>query len=305
MQVTYDGSHSLLIGDFINDAFDESGFIHTWNDWHLIPKSLPIIAPPSVQTNMVEIPGTNGAIDLTSALLGHPLYNNRTGSLEFYVDHTAEGWDWDIAYDTILNSIHGLSKKIILTDSPSHYYEGRLSVNEWKSDKTCCSIVIDYDLAPFKQMIFSTAENWLWNPFDFLNGVIVDRSMFIGYVEGDSSTDWVDLNNSICGTAPITPRIAMIVLGKVSREKTLELGGPPTFEYSFNRMTTQSLNFFEADDITEVEPFNGYIFTVPDLTVGSPVFDYSFSYRFNNTFRDENGDPMSAQYVFLFRPGRL
>ena len=56
------------------------GTKNTWDDWHLIPTSRPVVNPPSVKTNMIEIPGGDGVLDLTTALAGRVLYKNRTGA---------------------------------------------------------------------------------------------------------------------------------------------------------------------------------------------------------------------------------
>ena len=56
------------------------GTKNTWDDCYLIPTSRPVVNPPSVKTNMIEIPGGDGVLDLTTALAGRVLYKNRTGA---------------------------------------------------------------------------------------------------------------------------------------------------------------------------------------------------------------------------------
>ena len=195
MDVYYSGDHSVTIGDK-----------HSWNDWHLVPKSIPIIEPPPVHTNTVEIPGANGYVDLTDFPRGFPTYGNREGSIEFYVNHTAENWGWTEAYDTISNYLHGQRHKMILDEDHSFYYEGRFAVNSYKSSKLACSIIIDYDLFPYKKMVFTTAEPWPWNPFDFKHGILINESDFI--VDSTSASTWTDLkewNSDYLGLMPITP----------------------------------------------------------------------------------------------------
>lgn len=288
MQVTYDGTHSLLIGDFINGQYDESGFIHTWKDWHLIPKSLPIISPPPVQTQTLQIPGMNGSIDMTSTMLGFPLYENRTGSIEFYVDHTAENWDWDIAYDTIINAIHGYTKKVILTDTPSFYYEGRLSVNNWKSDKTCCSIVIDYDFTPFRRMLWSTAEDWLWNPFDFRYGLLIDKNDFVftrDSAVGDYAQDpypgtvW---DSDYIGHMPVTPTfIVSSTDGK--------------------GMAIHYKNYNAADDSKSIHS-ESYDYALPDGITSNPLIMFATP-RMSDRVRFQISG--HGTMTIDFRPGRL
>ena len=145
---------------------------NTWDDWHLIPASRPLIAPPIVKTNYIEIPGTDSVLDATDIHTGYPLYNNREGSNEFYV---MNGYgDWASRYSEIMNYLQGRKMKVVLEDDPGFYYEGRCSVNEWRSEKDWSKIVIDYNVYPYKleSIIPGDTGWWLWDPFSFEDGVI-------------------------------------------------------------------------------------------------------------------------------------
>ena len=50
---------------------------HTYRDWGLLPKTRPTIAPPKVRTNYVDVPGLDGALDLSEALTGRVGYQTR------------------------------------------------------------------------------------------------------------------------------------------------------------------------------------------------------------------------------------
>lgn len=143
---------------------------NTWEDWHLIPKSRPLVNPPAVKTNVVEIPGGDGALDLSTALAGRPVYKNRTGSWEFYVENGFR--DWAELYSEIMGYLHGQKMKAVLEDDPGYYYEGRFSVNAWKSESNWSLITIDYDVSPYKRETDSLDENWLWDPFNFETDII-------------------------------------------------------------------------------------------------------------------------------------
>lgn len=146
------------------------GTKNTWDDWHLIPKSRPVINPPTVKTNYVEIPGGDGVLDLSTALSGRPTFANRTGTLDFYVDNDFKSWH--ALYSEIMKYLHGVRMRLILEDDPAYYYEGRFSVNEWRSDKHCSSISIDYNVSPYKKDISSSLDDWIWDTFNFDTGVI-------------------------------------------------------------------------------------------------------------------------------------
>lgn len=151
--------HSITIGDK-----------NTWDDWHLIPATRPLFNPPTVKENMVNIPGGDGVLDLTASLAGRPTYNNRTGSWTFYVQNGFK--DWSVLYSEIMVYLHGQTFKAILEDDPEYFYEGRFSVNQWKSDKDYSQIVINYNVGPYKKEINNTGSDWLWDPFNFETGII-------------------------------------------------------------------------------------------------------------------------------------
>lgn len=151
--------HSITIGEK-----------NTWDDWHLIPSSRPLFNPPSVKENTVDIPGGDGVLDLTASLAGRPTYNNRTGSWTFYVQNGFK--DWTVLYSEIMVYLHGQTFTAVLEDDPGYYYEGRFSVNSWKSDKDYSQIVIDYNVGPYKKDASGTGSDWLWDPFNFETGVI-------------------------------------------------------------------------------------------------------------------------------------
>lgn len=155
---------------------------NTWDDWHLIPKERPLFNPPSPKYNFMDLPGSNGTVDLSDILSNkYPVYNDRTGSIEFYV---MNGYDeWYHIYSDIMNFCHGEKCKFILEDEPTYFYRGRVSVNAWKSEKDWSKIVLDYQVEPFKYELFSSTENWLWDPFSFIDGIVVNNSVWNNGIE--------------------------------------------------------------------------------------------------------------------------
>lgn len=146
--------HSITIGEK-----------NTWDDWHLVPTSRPLVVPPNVNTSYVTVPGASGSLDLTEALTGHPTYSNRSGSWEFLV---MNGYgSWESRYSEIMAYLHGKRFQIILDDDPNYYYEGRLSVASWTSPKDWSRISINYNVGPYKIELRSADEAWLWDPFNF------------------------------------------------------------------------------------------------------------------------------------------
>ena len=129
---------------------------NTWDDWHLVPSSRPLFAPPAVKSKYVEIPGANGAIDLTDALTGAPLFENRQGSIDFIV---VNGYgEWQERYSEILMYLHGKKMRAVLEDDPGYYYEGRFALDEWRSEPNWSSVTISYNVYPYKRSISTDEE---------------------------------------------------------------------------------------------------------------------------------------------------
>lgn len=124
------------------------GTKNTWDDWHLVPTSRPVVNPPTLKTKYVNIPGRNGVLDLTEYLTETPTFNNSEGSWEFIVMNDYH--IWSELYSEIMDYLHGSSLNAILEDDPLYYYRGRFSVSQWKSDPKYSLITIDYMLEPSK-----------------------------------------------------------------------------------------------------------------------------------------------------------
>ena len=182
--------HSVTFGD-----------INTWDDWRLIPTSRPLFNPPPPKVKTLEIPGGDGVIDLSQSLTGYPVYQNRTGSIEFVVLNGFK--EWQEAYSDIMDYLHGQRMRAILEDDPDYFYEGRFSVNAWKSEKDNSKITIDYDVGPYKWTLLTSIDDWLWDPFNFRNGVI--RSALFRNIAVTTAQKERFLDARALGRAPVCP----------------------------------------------------------------------------------------------------
>ena len=136
----------------------------------MIPSSRPVFNPPKPKTNFVDIPGSDWHLDLTEAVSGEITYEGRTGSFEFIVENGFK--EWHVLYSEIMNYLHGKAMIAVLEDDPGYYYEGRFSVNQWRSDPYYSTITIDYVVNPYKMEHTSTVDDWKWDEFNFETGVI-------------------------------------------------------------------------------------------------------------------------------------
>lgn len=136
---------------------------NTWTSWGLIPVTRPVINPPTRKEKYIDIPGANGMIDLSNSLTNDmPVYNNREGSLEFYV--VKDDKTLNELYSEIMNALSFMStygtNKMILEEDSEYYYEGYFFVNEPKVSRPWSTITIDYKVSPYKW------SNDIYRPFN-------------------------------------------------------------------------------------------------------------------------------------------
>lgn len=231
---------------------------NTWDDWRLVPVSRPLFNPPAQKVKTLEIPGGDGLIDLSTALSGYPVYQNRTGSMEFYVMNDFK--PWQTAYSDIMDYLHGQTMRAVLEDDPEYFYEGRFTVNAWKSEKDWSKIVIDYSVGPYKWSAQSSTDDWLWDTFNFQNGVI--RSAFFKNIRvREGKTLEKSYRAMLFGRAPVCPvfrvassagngvhaRFVNPVLG-IDEEKLLRDGSVQVPEFIFSGGAGSSARLTDSND---------------------------------------------------------
>lgn len=158
-------TENVMFGDF-----------RSYDDFGLILKGKSISAP-SPKVNKVDVNGRNGSIDFTDAL-GGVRYENRKITMRFLIKDI----DFELItakMSQIMMAIHGQEKHIIFADDEAYYWKGRITVETPKISKGYHPHVtfnITADVEPYKYSIYTTDEDWLWNPFDFENDVINETS---------------------------------------------------------------------------------------------------------------------------------
>lgn len=158
----------------------EGGF-HTARDWGLYWTDFDLTAP-EVETKYVTVPGRHGVLDLSEALTGSVVYHNRTLSASFAVPCTMPNWHQ--RYSDIVSAIHGKNVSIVLDTDPDYYYHGRCTVSSIRETAVHSTFSITVDVAPYKYTCrMHTLSDWLWDPFDFVSGILPDAQGKI-YLEG-------------------------------------------------------------------------------------------------------------------------
>lgn len=145
------------------------GTKHSFTDFGLVLTS-KTIALPSAKTKTVDVPGADGVIDLTEVLSDDIKYKNRKLSFTFTViDPMAS---FAAVLSEVTNYVHGRKLRIAMDWDKNYYYEGRCTVNSFKTDKRTATIVVDCDCDPYKMEKNSTSTPWIWDTFSFVDGII-------------------------------------------------------------------------------------------------------------------------------------
>ena len=167
------------------------------------PASRPLFNPPAQKVKTLDIPGGDGVIDLSQALTGYPVYQNRTGSIEFIVMNDFK--PWHMAYSDIMDYLHGQTMRAILEDDPEYFYEGRFTVNAWKSEKDWSRLVIDYDAYCTSGKTFPPSTTGCGTRSTFKNGVI--QAALFRNIAVTTEMKEIELDAVMYGRAPVCPQI--------------------------------------------------------------------------------------------------
>lgn len=151
--------------EFSYVLFDE---YNTFTDFNLYIEKLEITGA-QVKTNIVDIPGADGELDFSYSLTGEAKFQNRRinitcANLKRYFTLQE--------YSRVQNAIHGKKMRIRLSKDLNFYYEGKVSVNKYEANGLIREILIECNVEPYKYDLFSSDEDWEWNPFDFETGII-------------------------------------------------------------------------------------------------------------------------------------
>lgn len=128
------------------------GNYHSYDDFNLF-LSQKRIGSPSPKTEYVDIPGGDGVLDLTD-FFSETKYNNRQLSFDFSTNVPQS--QFMELFSAIQDAIHGKKMNIVIDEDSGWYYTGRITVSEWKADKTIGMITVDCDCEPYKMKIDET-----------------------------------------------------------------------------------------------------------------------------------------------------
>jgi phage-related protein len=118
-------------------------------DYGLIvaPYAIPM---PEPQTNFVEIPGRDGALDLSEAF-GTVRYTDRIIPLTLYAR---------APFDTLISAfaadLHGRRMNLIFDRDPTFYYDARVTLEDVERHAGYCELSLECRARPYKMEHFDT-----------------------------------------------------------------------------------------------------------------------------------------------------
>ena len=109
-----------------------------------------VIPMPEPQTNFVEIPGRDGALDLSEAF-GTVRYADRIIPLTLYARTP-----YDALVSAFAADVHGRRMNVILDRDPTYYYDARVTIEDVERHAGYCELSLECRAKPYKLEHFET-----------------------------------------------------------------------------------------------------------------------------------------------------
>lgn len=112
-------------------------------------------SPASYRQKLVEVPGRDGHLDVSTVLTGSPVYDSRTltVSLESSEGNRLERRE---RIADMINRLDGLVWNIILPDDDLHYIRGRVRVAKKYNDPAHCAVTVTATCDPWLYALHET-----------------------------------------------------------------------------------------------------------------------------------------------------
>lgn len=128
------------------------GNLHSYDDLDLLLVSKEIGSPP-VKQKKTDIEGADSAIDWTD-FFGEPKYEDVTHKLGFVT--IVPQTDFLTQFSKVKNALHGKKERVIFESDPLYYYNARLFVDKFTSEKGVGTISVECDCEPYKYKVEKT-----------------------------------------------------------------------------------------------------------------------------------------------------
>lgn len=217
---------------------------HTYDNWGLYITNTDCIGEPEQYTNYVSVPGMNGQLDMSEVLTGYPTYIRR--KLKIRLAGIREKTSWDSIISAFRNKINGRVCHIIFDNDLNYYWRGRVSITDFSSAMTLGQFTVDVEADPYKYSLVSSAEPWLWDPFNFETDSItyvgaweINGSLTASVPSGNMLTCPVFVASDIVGSLTMTvDNITYTMADGSNQFPEVMVGGEDEVELSFSGIGT-------------------------------------------------------------------
>lgn len=180
--------------------------IDTYKQWGLILLADLKIGTPSVKSNLIEIPGRDGTVNMSYVISdGEPVYENRT--IAFTLFKATDEETFDEIHSQLMVLCHGRECTLRLPTDHTHYYKGLFNVDGtegYASGTIPVSVTAD--------------------PYVYKNGITE-----LNYIIPDEGKMTVILSNELRRTVPTFNASDTVTIGYKGAKYTVNAG---TTEFS-------------------------------------------------------------------------
>ena len=146
------------------------GGIHSHRDLNLI-QQLVEIQPAEPKLNLIDVPGADGSKDLSDRPANRIVYKDRPITWTFAL---YPGARWHDKHRQVSNALNGKRCRITLDDDPGYYYDGRLTVKKYNTDKALRQITVEAVCFPYmlkqEQTVVTAEIGTEYAPINMPNG---------------------------------------------------------------------------------------------------------------------------------------
>lgn len=121
------------------------GGVHSSIDLHLIQQRVDV-QPAEPKLNLIDIPGGDGAKDMSTQPAGRVVYKDRKITWTFAL---YPGDIWAEKHRQVSGALNGKYCQITLDSDPDYYYLGRLVVKSYKVDNQLRQITVEASCRPY------------------------------------------------------------------------------------------------------------------------------------------------------------
>lgn len=168
-----------MMRDVIFTIKDTNVDLYAYDEWKIVLTNVENTLPLP-KTVTLDIKGADGLLDLSEALTGDVLFNNRKLKLTFELMNLNS---YDELLTEIANTLHGRVVNLRFTSDDDYYYTGRATISKWECKKHKGSIVIDIDAYPYKLSVLETTRQFTISGNQTININVNTRKTLVPILE--------------------------------------------------------------------------------------------------------------------------